>query len=329
MKLFSEVEIRPPGFEIQHRDPVFCLGSCFVNEIGQKLGFSGFNTLINPFGTQFHPLAIENVFSRIYMRTGFTEREIFGLKNLYFTWDHSSTFAQINPEKALEKANETVENGNAFLQNANVFIFTLGTAWAYRLKETEIYVSNCHKIPQSNFEKELLSYEQVYAAVKNIIFMVKDVRPNARIIFTISPVRHSRDGFFENNVSKGLLHNVLYMILKEMEDVAYFPSYEIVMDELRDYRYYSGDLVHLNDLGVKFIWEKFKQNYFSEETLKIMNEVEKIKTALNHRSQNPGGTEHKKFLYNTLKSAEKTAVQLPKNALATEIEALKTRLHAH
>ncbi|MDO5655259.1 MAG: GSCFA domain-containing protein [Flavobacteriaceae bacterium] len=329
MQLFSEIPVDKPDFSIEYKNKIFCLGSCFVHEIGQKLQQAKFETLINPFGTQFHPIAMENVFSRIFSRTSFTENEIYAFNGLFFSWEHSSHFSANNLEKALENINATVEVGNEFLSSTDLFIFTLGSAWAYQLRDGNFFVSNCHKVPQSRFSKELLSYNELYNSCKNMILMAKDVRPQARIIFTLSPVRHARDGFFENNVSKGLLHQVLYQILIEFEDVMYFPSYEIVMDELRDYRYYADDLVHLNQLGVNYIWEKFRLNYFTEQTQKIMVEVSKIKAALNHRSLNPGRTEHKSFLYNTLKTAEKLSLQLPKNALKTEIEEIKFQLHAY
>ena len=329
MQLFSEIAVPRPNFSITYKDRIFCLGSCFVSEMGQKLQQAKFDVMVNPFGTQFHPVAMQNVFSRIYSRTAYHENEIFNHNGLFFSWDHGKQFSGKNLAEALEKVNETVEAGNAFLANTDIFIFTLGTAWAYQLRDANYFVSNCHKVPQRNFQKKLLTFERVYSAVKQLILMALDVRPTAKILFTISPVRHMRDGFFENNVSKGLLHNVMHLILEEYPEVNYFPSYEIVMDELRDYRYFGADLVHLNELGVNYVWEKFNKNYFNDETIKLMREVGKINLALEHHSQNPGGTEHKTFLYKTLKTAEKLAVQLPKNALNSEIEELKKRLHAY
>lgn len=328
MKLFSQVPIENPGFDIQYQDGVLCLGSCFVSEIGQKINSAKFQTLINPFGTQFHPLAIENVLSRIYTRTYYTDQEIYRFKDLYFSWDHSHLYSKPKLNQVLDKVNESVELGNEFLGKTNVFIFTLGTAWAYFLKGG-FYVSNCHKVPQKYFEKHLLTSKQVYDALKNIIFMVKDVRPNAHIIFTVSPVRHTRDGFRENQVSKGVLQQALHYLMIEFPEINYFPSYELVLDEMRDYRYFDKDLVHLNELGVDYIWDKFKQYYFSDSTKKIMQGIDKAIQTLSHKPINADSIEYRKLLFDTLKKVETLALELPKNSLTQEIEELKNRIHVH
>lgn len=329
MQLFTEVPIPKPNFDINYQDGVFCLGSCFVNEIGQKLTDAKFHTCINPFGTQFHPLAMEQVMSRIFSRSYYTENEIFHFRELYFSWDHSNLYSTPRLKSTLATVNETIENGNDFLSKANVFIFTLGTAWAYLLKDAQFYVSNCHKVPQKHFEKHLLKRNQVLASLRNLVLMVKDIQPKSKIIFTISPIRHTRDGYRENHVSKGLLHNALHHLLKEFKEVEYFPSYEIVMDELRDYRYFKEDLVHLNDLGIQYVWEKFSQNYFLESTFKTLDEVKKIRMALEHRPTNPKSMNHRKFLYDTRKKAEILALKLPKNSLNKEIQELKNKIHAY
>lgn len=328
MNLFSQVPIENPGFDIQYQDGIFCLGSCFVSEMGEKLSNSKFQTLINPFGTQFHPLAMENTFSRVYTRTFYSEQEIYRLKDLYFSWDHGHSFSKPNLNQTLNAINESIELGNEFLGKTNVFILTLGTAWAYFLKGG-FYVSNCHKVPQKHFEKHLLSTKEVYNALKNLIFMMQDVRPKAHIILTISPVRHTRDGFRENHVSKGVLQQSLHYILKEFPTINYFPSYEIVLDELRDYRFFAEDLIHLNPLGIDYVWDKFKLNYFSESTSKIMDEVVKIQQSLKHKPLNPTGIEHRKFLFDTLKKMESLASDLPQNSLNQEIKELKNRIHVH
>lgn len=326
MNLFSHVPINKPNFDIQYQDGIFCLGSCFVSEIGEKLKHSKFRTLVNPFGTQFHPLAMENVLSRVYTRTYYAENEIYNYQGLFFSWDHSHLFSKPKLKQALDAVNESIEEGNDFLSKTSIFIFTLGTAWAYYLNG-DFSVSNCHKVPQRNFNKLLLSEKEVFEALRNMFFMAKDVQPNARVIFTISPVRHVRDGYRENHVSKGVLQNALHVLLREYPEVNYFPSYEIVMDELRDYRFYDKDLVHLNELGIDYIWDKFKSTYFSDDTRRVMQEVEKMLMALAHQPLNPEGIEHRKFLFDTMKKIEKLAVQLPKNCLNQEMIELKNRIH--
>lgn len=328
MNLYSQVPIEKPGFDIQYQDGIFCLGSCFVAEIGDRLKQAKFQTLINPFGTQFHPLAMENVLSRVYTRSYYTEKEIYNYQGLFFSWDHSHLFSRPKLKQVLDLVNESIEDANDFLTRTSVFVFTLGTAWAYFLNGG-FSVSNCHKVPQKNFNKLLLSEKEVFDALRNMVLMVKDVKPNAKIIFTVSPVRHVRDGYRENHVSKGVLHRALHVLLREYQDVKYFPSYEIVLDELRDYRFYDKDLVHLNELGVDYIWDKFKSTYFSGETQGMMQEVDKMLMALAHKPINPEGVEHRKFLFDTMKKLERLAMQMPKNSLNEEINELKSRIHVY
>lgn len=328
MNLFSHVPIEKSSFGIDYQDGILCLGSCFASEIGTKLAQAKFRTMLNPFGTQFHPLAMENVLSRIYTRSFYTENEIYNYRGLFFSWDHSHLMAKPSLKAALATVNESVEEGNDFLSRTSIFVFTLGTAWAYFL-QGGFSVSNCHKVPQKNFKKKLLSDKSVFDALRNLVLMAKDVRPDAQIIFTISPVRHLRDGFRENNVSKGVLHKNLDLLLKEFPEVSYFPSYEIALDELRDYRYFEQDLVHLNTLGVDYIWEKFKASYLAQTTQQTMQEVIKIKAALAHKPINPQGIAHRKFLFDTLKSLDKLALQLPQDSLNHEREELKNRIHAY
>lgn len=327
--LQTVVPIQEPNFKITYQDNIFCLGSCFVNEIGHKLSDVKINTCINPFGTQFHPLAMEQVFSRVFSRTHYTNNEVFHFNELFFSWDHSTLFSTPKEESTLNKLNKSVEMGNEFLTKANVFIFTLGTAWAYYLTEGMFYVSNCHKVPQKHFQKHLLSKKQALASLRNLVLMCKDVNSHAKIIFTVSPIRHIRDGYRENNVSKGLLHNALNDLLQEFSFINYFPSYEIVLDELRDYRFFKEDLVHLNTLGVNYVWEKFIQHYFAKDTLTTKKDIEKVLRALAHKPINPQSLAHKKFLFDTCKKAETLALNLPQNSLNQEIQELKRRIHAY
>lgn len=329
MKLFSEVPITEPKNKIKHSSKILSIGSCFASEIGERLNDSGFQVLVNPFGTQFHPISIEYTFNRIYTREHYTDSEIFEYNGLYFSWDHSTNFSSIKKDKILTGINDRIDEANAFLLDSDVVIFTLGTAWAYYLTQGGFFVSNCHKIPQKHFSKRLLTKEQIVNSIRNLIEKIRDVRPNAQIIFTISPVRHIRDGYRENNVSKGVLHLAINDILNKYNDVDYFPSYEIAIDELRDYRYYASDLAHLNELGVDYIWEKFSGNYLTEEAQDLIVQIDKIKRAINHRPQNPESVYHKKFLYDTLKKAEELEIKLYPNALKNEIETLKKQINVY
>lgn len=327
MQFRSEIPINQPDFEIDFSQRILLMGSCFSSEIGNKLKDNKLNTLINPFGTQFNPIAIQQSFSRIYTRERYSSNELVRYNDLYFSWDHSQYFSHPNKETCLNTINEQIDFANDFMRTAHVFVFTLGSAIAYFLKEGGFYVSNCHKVPQKHFEKRILQEKEILTALHNLIFMVKDINPKAKIIFTVSPVRHKRDGFHINNISKSLLMVALHKTQKEFEDTYYFPSYEIVMDELRDYRFYKEDMVHPNHTAVNYVWQKFSDTFFSQETQNKIKSIAKINNALAHRPQNPKSIHHKKFLYDLMKKIELLKVDLPSNAFEQELQFLKQKIY--
>lgn len=328
MDFSTPIKILTPPFSIQHKDAVFCMGSCFAESMYNKFSFYKFPALLNPFGTLFHPIAIENALMRIYALEKYTESEIFKFNQLFFSWDHSTKFSSHKMEETLQKINHSIEQAHRFLSQAKVFIFTLGTAWAYQLQKGNFLVSNCHKIPQSQFKKVLLSQIQIHKSLRNLVYMCKDLNEDAQIIFTISPVRHAKDGFWENNVSKGHLHSaVYYLINEESDNVYYFPSYEIVLDELRDYRFFEKDMLHPTPITIDYIWERFSSVFFEEKTQRLNQEIFKIKNALQHKPIYAGSVEHRKFLYDTLKRIENLSIELPKGTFNEEINYLKHQIH--
>lgn len=225
------------------------------------------------------------------------------------------------------RKSKNIEQAHLFTNRAQVFIFTLGTAWAYHLKKGNFFVANCHKIPQTQFDKILLTPTQVIQSLRNIIALCKDINPEANVIFTISPVRHAKDGFRENNLSKGTLHLAINHVLSdETPGVYYFPSYEIVLDELRDYRFYDRDMLHPNQLAVEYIWERFADTFFSQKTQELNKEVGKINAAVAHRPMNPYAIEHRKFLYDTLKNIDQLALSFPPDTFKQEIDKIKYQI---
>lgn len=323
----TKLPIPAPDFEINHREGVFCMGSCFSEHMHNKLQHYKFRSLLNPFGTLFHPPAIENALLRICMREKYTEQEIYHYNDLFFSWDHSTRFSSGKMPHTLSKINQQIDEANDFLKTAHVFLFTLGTAWAYSLKKGDFLVSNCHKVPQQNFSKSLLSVAHVYKSIKNICAICKDINPDAKVIFSLSPVRHIRDGFVENNQSKATLHLALKDLMNDkLPQVFYFPSYEIVLDELRDYRFFKEDMLHPNDLATNYIWEKFSTTFFNEKTRQLNLSVQKIKQAIAHKPINPESLQHRKFLYDTLKKINHLSVEFPTHTFDPEIEILKHRM---
>ncbi len=318
MKFRTELNIPESDRKITHFRPVLGIGSCFVDSIGERLESSKFQILSNPFGTLFHPLAIENALARILSLTKYTKEEIFKYGELYFSWDHHTSFSQISLDATLDKINSELELANDFIQETEVFLLTFGTAWVYRIKEMGVFVANCHKVPNSNFDKYLLDDKQIQASLKNCFNLILDINPNAQIIATVSPVRHTKDGIVENSLSKSKLISNLHDVAQKFENVEYFPAYELMMDDLRDYRFYKKDLVHPSDMAVDYIWEKFSNRYFDSDTIEKMKIAQKIGLALAHRPLNSATTSYKEFLYKTGKHIESIEQLFPQNSFISE-----------
>ncbi len=270
------------------------MGSCFSENIGDKFSYFKFQVAQNPFGILFHPLAIENLIQRACKSKPYTVSEVFELYQRWYSFDSHSSMMGTSNEDLVRRLNETLLETRAWLKKASHIIITLGTSWAYRHTERDVLVANCHKVPQNQFEKKLLGIDEVVGSLRRILGLVRGFNKNVECIFTISPVRHLKDGFVENQVSKSHLIAAIHQLPKE--NTNYFPSYEIVMDELRDYRFYNSDMVHPNQLAIDYIWEKFKSVWISENAYDLMENVAGVQKGLKHKPFNPETTCHKKFL---------------------------------
>src|SRR5690554_5763773 len=295
----TQIPIEKYNFPIDYKSEVFSIGSCFAENISKKLDYFKLKNKANPFGVLFHPLAIEKVLEKALQQVPFTENDIFFHNELWHSFDVHSEFSSTDKNELLEQLNQTLSETRIVLEKSTHIIVTLGTSWVYRYSQTGKIVANCHKVPQKEFSKELLSSEQITKSLERIISLFQD----KKIIFTISPVRHIKDGFFENNVSKSNLFVALQEVLSE--NVNYFPSYEIVMDELRDYRFFSEDMLHPNQIAIDYIWERFSKHYLSENALQISKEIDFVQKALNHKPFNPNTEAHKKFVESTQKRIER------------------------
>ncbi|GLB52804.1 hypothetical protein NBRC110019_18440 [Neptunitalea chrysea] len=296
MKLQTNVPIEKVVQPIGYEDTLLLMGSCFVTNIGEKLANAKFKHTVNPFGVIFQPLAIEKLIERAINEVFFTENDIFFYNEQWHSYEVHSQCSHTDKEVFLSRLNNTLRTLKASLQAATCFVLTLGTAWVYRFIETDRLVANCHKVPQKKFLKELLSVEDIQISIEAIIGLLRSVNPTIRVITTVSPVRHLKDGFIENMRSKSHLITALHKVVEPRKQIYYFPSYEIMIDELRDYRFYKDDMVHPSALAVDYIWERFTEVWISEETRTTMNEVESISKGLAHRPFNPNSEAHQLFL---------------------------------
>ncbi|WP_416376133.1 GSCFA domain-containing protein [Salinimicrobium catena] len=277
------------------------MGSCFVENIGRKLEYFKFRNSLNPFGILFHPSAIRAFLENVRSKKRFSEEDIFYHNEAWHFFGAHSDLNSSDKGEILERLNAAVEETAEFLRAATHIIITPGTAWGYRLRESGKVVANCHKVPQKNFSKELL---EVKEDLVRCVEIVKELNPSAAIIFTVSPVRHIKDGFLENQQSKAKLISAIHEIVAEQSNTEYFPSYEVMMDELRDYRFYAEDMVHPNEVAIDYIWERFRETWISAEAGQVMKKIDSIQKGLSHRPFNEASAAHQKFKEDLQKKIE-------------------------
>lgn len=295
MKLQTQVPIAKSTSQIDYQSRLVLLGSCFVENIGDRLGYHKFEIVQNPFGILFHPEAIEKLVLRAINSKLYTEEEIFFHNERWHCFEVHSDLSDYSQQALLQRLNEGLELTRQQIITASHIVITLGTSWTYRHLQRNILVANCHKVPQKEFSKELLSTKRIIKCLESTIETIRSVNDKVAIVFTVSPVRHLKDGFTENQLSKGHLFAALPPIL-ERRHVCYFPAYEIMMDELRDYRFYQADMVHPNQLAIDYIWERFKLSWISEHAYPVMEKVDEIQKGLRHIPFNEKSQQHRKFV---------------------------------
>ena len=298
MQFRTEISIQKENDLIDYDSDIILLGSCFAENIGDKLSYHKFNSLVNPYGILFHPVAIEKAITQSINQIKYTKEDLYFFNELWSSFNHHSKFSSIDPENILSKINQGIADFNLRMRSASHLIITLGTAWIYRFIEKDQIVANCHKIPQKKFTKELLSIDDISESLEAIITLIKSVNKNISVILTLSPVRHLKDGFIENSLSKAHLLSAIHEVINIKEKIHYFPSYEIMIDELRDYRFYDEDMLHPNSMAIKYIWDKFRNSWMSEKTIDLSNKVENLQQSLAHRPFHPESKQHQAFLKN-------------------------------
>ena len=312
MQFSTKIPIQKCNFPIDYDSKILLLGSCFAENIGRKFEYFKFQSTTNPFGIIFNAVSLEKLIRRAVENRTFTENDIFFHNDLWHCYEVHSELSNSDKDAFLESLNNIIRSTNKQLNNATHIIITLGTSWVYRNIESNEIVANCHKVPQKQFTKELLSIHQIEESLQSIISLIHSVNPNCNFIFTVSPVRHIKDGFVENTLSKAHLVAAIHKTFsKHTSPITYFPSYEIMMDELRDYRFYGEDMLHPNQTAIDYIWIKFFENYISESEFSLMNEICSIQKGLKHRPLNKNTESHQKFIDNLTKKMQLIKNQHP------------------
>jgi hypothetical protein len=305
MQFTTKIPIQKFQNPITYESKIMTLGSCFAENMSEKFNYFKFQNTTNPFGIIFNPVSIEKLVNRIVNNIEFTENDIFFHNDLWHCYEVHSELSNPNKEEFINKLNILVNENHFQITKLTHLQITYGTSWIYRNNESNEIVANCHKVPQKQFSKEILSIQTIEKSIKNTIQLVQKVNPNCNFIFTVSPVRHIKDGFVENSLSKSHLIAALQKTInKQPTTNNYFPSFEIMMDELRDYRFYGEDMLHPNQTAINYIWERFSKNFISVESQEVMEEVDSIQKSLLHKSFNPNSESHKKFLENLNKKIQ-------------------------
>lgn len=297
MKLTTEVQCPKFPFLIDYNARLLSLGSCFAEHIGDKFTYYKFRITQNPFGILFHPNAILKIVERILSDKEFNTKDVFQRDGVWHSFYAHSRLSRSSKLEMIAGLNSAANALKTACETSTHILITLGTAFIYKHKPTSEFVVNCHKVPAFEFEKQLTSVEDLKLILNQLIEAFLNINSKVNIIFTVSPVRHIKDGIIQNNRSKSHLISALHNVLEERDssNLGYFPSFEMVMDEFRDYRFYKRDLIHPNTLTVDLIWERFKSSFISEAIIGDMTKVEKLQKSLHHRSSTNSGEAYKKW----------------------------------
>lgn len=327
MEFFTRVSLSKAGFSFSYADEIILLGSCFAEHIGKLLGDNKFNVDLNPFGILYNPASVAKAIRRLIRPEKFTEADIFTHEGVYHSFMHHSRFSALSAEEMLENINNNLAYSGEKLRRTSRMVVTLGTAYAYRLKSDGQVVANCHKLPEKMFTRQMLTVEEIAGEWEELLAMLREHNPRIKVLFTVSPIRHWKDGAHENQLSKATLLLAIDRLQKAYpEQTGYFPAYEIVMDELRDYRFYAEDMLHPSRQTIDYIWQRFTENHLSPEALSILNEWQEIGKAINHKPFQPDSVAYKQFIHQTLLKVEHLHQKFPYFDLENEKRILHQKL---
>lgn len=309
MNFTTPIPISKYSNPIDYNSKIVLLGSCFSENMGAKFDYFQFQNTNNPFGIIFNPISIENLINRAINQDFFTENDMFFHNQKWQSFDVHSALSHTNKTDLRNQLNQLLTDFYIQIQTATHIIITYGTSWVYHHKLSKKIVANCHKVPQNQFNKTLLSTEIIQKSIKNTLLSIQKINPNVKFIFTVSPVRHIKDGFVENQVSKAHLISSIYKMLQSeiynlqskkvppsIAEGAYFPSYEIMNDELRDYRFYGPDMLHPSPVAIDFIWQQFAENYISPQAQTTMQSICNIQKSIAHKPFAATTASHQQFL---------------------------------
>lgn len=308
----TTVPVSKAGKGITYNSKLLFTGSCFSDYIADKFINYKYSTDANPFGTVYNPLSIKKGLLRLIEGNNYQEVELFQQDDIWYSFDHHGRFSGTEKENVLEGINQQLHFSSASLKEADFLFITFGTSIIYQLKSTGQVVSNCHKVPAGEFVRRKISVEEIIKEYSTLIETLFKYNPNISVVFTVSPVRHWKDGAHQNQLSKSVLLLAIDQLCNSHPQTFYFPSYEIMMDDLRDYRFYTEDMLHPDKVAINYIWQRLKESFMNSDTIRLMDEVEKIIQACNHKPFNPGSTAFRTFCN---KFADESRVLMQKHGI--------------
>ena len=311
MNFFTNINIKPLQPTISYHDKLMLIGSCFTEHIGNYLDDVKFRVMQNPHGILFDPISVCSSLASYIENRQYKEEDLFYLNEAWHSWQHHGRFSGMDKEEVLVNINHSQQAAHTFLKQADWVMITLGSSFVYRLAENQKPVANCHKAPAQTFVKHLSTIEETIIALDTIVYRLFQFNPDIKVLFTISPVRHLRDGVVDNNRSKARLIETVHHLVNKFDRLYYFPAYELVIDVLRDYRFFDIDFAHPNYAATQFVLEKFSESCCNEETRNLMEEIRKLVIARNHKPFNPNSNQHRQFMKAQLEKTAFLQKQLP------------------
>lgn len=319
MNFRTEVDIPKSDLMIDHTKMIMLFGSCFSENIGRKLQQFKFKVDVNPFGILYNPSSISIALTRLLTATPFCENDLVLNNGIYHSLMHHGHFSDPNPKSCLLKINERFEYASENIKQTNIFPITFGSAYVFKWKESGDIVGNCHKLPAHLFQRYRLSVDEITEDWEGLIRRLSSINPDVKLLFTVSPIRHCKEGMHENQLSKSILHLAIDNLQRLFpKNVCYFPAYEVMIDELRDYRFYEDDMIHPSFVAIAYIWQLFGNAFFSDETKKINDTLGRLCKALEHRPLYPGTKAHDLFVKDTLNKLEQFSQKYPEISLDVE-----------
>jgi hypothetical protein len=319
----TDVRVTYSVYPITLKTPVLTAGSCFADAIGHRLDINKFKVLTNPFGVIYNPHSIHKAIRYAIQNEPAADHLFIQNNDVHLNYDFHSELSSLSKTDLMQRLTNTIGSVHYFLKDTSWILITYGTAWVYNRVDTGEIVANCHKMPASNFRKTLMTEDSIVKSFEQLFSDLKKYNPNVRVILTVSPVRHIKDTLELNSASKSALRIACHSIAQKFEGVEYFPAYEMMLDDLRDYRFYKSDLIHPTEVAEDYIWNKFAERYFDDSTKQFINDWTPLRSALNHKPFHPQSKQHQQFLHDTIRKLErlKTTVNVEH-----ELDALKKQI---